>query len=86
MSLSMHTVLVELVESAGESDEPVSPQRLAESLAEPEPEVSDSLESLREFELVAATPDGYRPTVTAHDLLAIDIELDETLVLDIVDS
>jgi len=81
MTLSLHTVLVELVELA-EADQPVSEATLAESLAVPETEIADALDSLREFELVAETAEGHRPTVTAHELLEAGIALDDTLVMD----
>lgn len=86
MSVSMHAVLVELVELSGETDEPVSQSALAASLAVSEESLAESLDSLQQFELVAPSGDGYRPTVTARELLAADIQLDDTLVLDIVDS
>jgi predicted transcriptional regulator len=86
MSLSMHTVLVELVDMAGEEDEPVGQPTLAASLSVPEAALTDPLDSLREFELVAASARGYRPTVTAHELLAAGIELDDALVMDTVEE
>ena len=86
MSPSPHAVLVETVTLAEEAGEPVSSARLAESLDVPEPALADPLDSLCEYELLAATGDGYRPTVTAHELLALDVELDDTLVVYLVDE
>lgn len=86
MSVSTHTVLVTLVEMTGETDEAVPQATLAASLALPESTLAESLESLQQFELVTSTEDGYRPTVTAHELLAADIELGDTLVVDVVEE
>jgi predicted transcriptional regulator len=86
MSLSLHTVLVELVELADDTGEPVGEATLAAALAVPSPELAGPLDSLAAFDLVAETGEGYRPTVTARELLAADIELDDALVLDTVEG
>ena len=86
MTLPPHTVLVEVVDRYQESEEPVTAETVAESLNVPEERLSSSLESLREFELLVQTNDGYRPTVTAQELLALDVELDDVLVLDLVEE
>ena len=83
MSPSIHTVLVELVEETPTGDA-VSEQRLAESLAVPETALDPPLEKLRKCELIAATEEGYRPTPTAREVLALDVDLDDILVLDVV--
>ncbi|MEF8851869.1 MAG: hypothetical protein V5A44_02320 [Haloarculaceae archaeon] len=86
MAPSTHTVLVEVVDRYRESGEPVRARAVAESLEVPESALSQPLDSLCEFELLRSTERGYRPTVTAHELLALDIDLDETLALDIVED
>lgn len=86
MSLSPHTVLVTVVDHYEESDAPVTARAVAESQAAPAAELSRSLDSLCEFELLESTEDGYRPTVTARELLALDIELDDALVVDVVEE
>jgi len=86
MSLSPHTVLVEVVDQYEQSEEPVTARTVAESQAVPEETLSNTLESLCEFELLELTEEGYRPTVTARELLALDIELDDVLVLDLVEE
>lgn len=86
MSPSTHTVLVEIVDTAQESGEPVTIRELADSLEVPESTVSDRIDSLREFELVARTQQGYRPTVTAHDLLQKDPDFEDLLVVDLVEE
>jgi len=86
MSLSPHTVLVAVVDQHEDSEEPVPARAVAESQGVPEESVSQSLESLCEFELLEPTERGYRPTVTARELLALDIELDDVLALDLVEE
>ncbi len=86
MAPSPHTVLVEVVDCHRTSDEPVSARAVADSLGVPESALAGPLDSLCEFDLLARTETGYRPTVTAEELLALDIELDDTVVLDVVDE
>lgn len=86
MSPSSHTVLVAVVDHYQESNEPVTAQRIAESEGIPEEALTHSLESLCEFELLEATEQGYRPTVTARELLDLDVEPDDLLVLDLVEE
>lgn len=86
MNPSMHTVLVEVVSRAQECGDPVSERALADSLGVPEATLADPLDTLCELELVEPTDGGYRPTVTAHELLALDVDFDDVLVLDIVDE
>jgi len=81
-----HTVLVEVFDRYRESGEPVAAETIAESLNVPEERLSSVFESLREFELLVRTDGGYRPTVTAEELLALDIELDDVVVLDLVEE
>lgn len=86
MSLSTHTVLVAAVDQAEKSGEPVSERALAESLAVRPPALSDRLDSLCAFDLLVETDRGYRPAITAHELLAADIDLEDALVLDVVEE
>jgi len=86
MPPSMHTVLVEAVDRADASGDPVTAQAIADSLAVPESELSGSLASLCQFELLEATDRGYRPTVTGRELLAADIRLDDAVVLEFVEE
>jgi len=86
MSLSTHTVLVEIVDQYEESEEPVTARAVAESQDVSREVLTQSLESLCEFELLKPTERGYRPTVTAKELLALDIELDDAVVLDLVEE
>jgi predicted transcriptional regulator len=86
MSLPTQRVLVEVVDRYRESSEPVSRQRISRSLDCPPSDVSPSLDRLADFELVEATAEGYRPTVTACELLELEVELDDVLVLDLVEE
>ena len=86
MPPSMHTVLVEAVDRADASGGPVTAQAIADSLAVPESALSGPLATLCQYELLEATDRGYRPTITGRELLAADIELDDTVVLEFVDE
>jgi predicted transcriptional regulator len=86
MSPSPHSVLVAVVDRYEEAGEPVTAAAVAESRNVSEEALSEPLESLCEFELLEPTERGYRPTVTARELLALDVELDDALVLDLVEE
>jgi DNA-binding IscR family transcriptional regulator len=86
MSLSPKTVLVAVTELAEEPGETVTETALAEYLGVPESALADPLDSLRECELLKTTDDGYRTTITGRELLALDVELGDVLVVDIVDE
>jgi DNA-binding IclR family transcriptional regulator len=86
MSPSPHVVLESVVEAAEATDSPVSVASLADQLDVPEPTLSEPLARLCACELLEATEAGYRPTVTAHELLAAGIELDDIVVFDVVEE
>lgn len=86
MSLSAHTVLLGVVEAAEVSGEPVPKRELADALDVSKGALSEPLYALRECELLEATDEGYRPTVTAHELLALDIDPGDVLVVDVVEE
>jgi hypothetical protein len=48
--------------------------------------VAESLDSLCAYEFLSETDGGYQPTVTATELLALDVEFDEILVCEVVDK
>lgn len=85
MSLSTRTVLVEIAEETPPG-ETISKRRLAERLAVPKSALDHSIERLCECELLEATEAGLRPTVTARELLALDVDFDRILVLDVVEE
>lgn len=69
--------LLELLVTMDEVDAtPVEPNRLAERLDTDVETTLAHLQSLESYELVKRQPPngGYRPTVTAHELLALDID------------
>jgi predicted transcriptional regulator len=86
MSPRTHTVLVETVDQYDETGEPVPAASIAASLDVPETALDPALESLQACELLAGTDRGYRPTVTARELLALDVDPDHVLVLDLVEE
>lgn len=86
MSLSPHAVLAEVVDRYDRTGEPVAARELRESLDVSGSALDQPLDSLCEFELLERTARGYRPTVTGRELLALDIELEDVLVLDLVDA
>lgn len=86
MTLSTHALLTEIADRYQQAGEPVAVQELCESLDVPESELEETLDSLCEFELLERTDSGCRPTVTARELLALDVELGDVLVLDLVDA
>jgi predicted ArsR family transcriptional regulator len=86
MSPSPHTVLVETVDAVGESGGPVTASTVAGSLGASEAAVADHLDTLCGFDLLEATEEGYRPTVTGRELLALDVDLDDVFVLDVVEE
>lgn len=86
MTSAIHSVLVAVVTQANKTDGKATEQAIAESLDISPATLATHLETLCEFDLVATTDDAYRPTITAHELLEAGIELDETLVLDLVEE
>lgn len=84
MSPSPYTVLETLVDLYRQSGDPVTARAVAASLDHRT--VEPQCRSLRGHDLLEATGDGYRPTVTAHELLALDVDADDVLVLDVVDD
>jgi DNA-binding transcriptional regulator LsrR (DeoR family) len=86
MPPSPHTVFLEVVDRYRDSGEPVTRRATADSLGVDRASLSRPLDSLCEVELLEVTEHGYRPTVTAEELLALDVDLDEVLVVDPVDE
>jgi predicted transcriptional regulator len=86
MSVHPHTVLVAVVAIADADGEPVATERLAASLAVSPATLSEPLESLCALALLEATAGGYRPTVTAHELLALELPPEAVLVVNPVDE
>jgi len=72
---SPRRILAALVARYDERGSPLSPAVLATALdGDPDPRtVERCLDRLVGCELVAAEPDGYRPTVTGREFLHLDI-------------
>lgn len=83
MTPSTHAVLVSLVERYDATGDPVTQKALAASLDRCESELSGTIERFCEVELAARERGGYRPTVTARELLDAGIDLDETVALEV---
>jgi predicted transcriptional regulator len=86
MTTSTHAVLVSLVERYDETGGPVTPGALADSLDRTEADLRRTVGRFCEVELAAREGEGYRPTVTARELLDAGIHLDETVALDVVEG
>jgi Mn-dependent DtxR family transcriptional regulator len=86
MSVHPHTVLVAVVAIADADGEPVATERLAASLGVSLAALTGALESLCDLALLEATGAGYRPTVTAQELLALELPPEAVLVVDPVDE
>lgn len=75
--------LLEHVVAAYDRDErPVSPEELAAVLGVDADRVRDCLAEFQTCALVVAVEEGYRPTTTARELLALDLDSDDLLIVD----
>ncbi len=82
MTVSEMQILSRTVTRYETQGEPVTPAGLA---AEMEAETEVIRTCFDDFEskyLLKQTEGGYRPTVTAHELLELDIEHDDLVILD----
>ena len=86
MSPSPYAVLEAVVDAHRESGVPVTTQAVAASLDAQVEALERQCDSLAACDLLERTPEGIRPTVTAHELLALDVDPGDVLVLDVVDE
>ncbi|WP_018256129.1 hypothetical protein [Halomicrobium katesii] len=86
MPQTPHEVLVATIEAYEAEHEPVCERTVARSLEATPAEVQRTLERLDRVEFLAATGNGYRPTVTACEFLELDITLDDVAAVDLVDG
>jgi predicted transcriptional regulator len=86
MSVGKYDVLVSLVDDYEASGQPQSATALADGLDDSTATVVAHLDSLCELDLISRVGDGYRPTVTGRELVALDIDPSGILVLDIVED
>jgi predicted transcriptional regulator len=82
MDESSYRLLEQVVAQYDETDGPVSPERLATAVDEDLASVGKRLVRLERCELLATVDGGVRPTVTARELLALDIDDPSVLVID----
>lgn len=81
MTVTPHRLLEFVVETYDERNDPVLPADIAAQFDISTPEATRQLDRLHDCELVATEGDGYRPTVTARELLELDVD-DEFVVVD----
>lgn len=86
MSLSQHTVLVTALDEYDAAGGPVSVESIAGAVSADPSRVRPVVAALSESEFLAETAEGYRPTVTARELLDLDIELDDVVAVDPVEE
>jgi predicted transcriptional regulator len=67
-------VLSAVVERYDRTGEPVSLASVTEALGREEEAVASKLTQLAACELLATAGDGYRPTVTGREFLALDVD------------
>jgi predicted transcriptional regulator len=81
MTVTPHRLLEFVVETYDERNDPVLPADIAAQFDISTPEATRQFDRLHDCELVATEEDGYRPTVTARELLELDVD-DEFVVVD----
>lgn len=86
MTPTRRRLLERLVSCHNQSGDPVTPGQLATCLQLDPAAIESHLNHIRDCELVTRADDGYTPTVTAHELLALDLDDDSLLVVDVLDE
>lgn len=84
MSVSAHAVLVAVVEQY--DGEPLTREAIARRTGADDAAVDECLATLVDTELLAATESGYRPTVTGREFLALDVDLQDIVALEVVEE
>jgi len=79
-------LLREVVDRYDETGQPLPPSAVVDPIDADVARVESCLERFESNHLVARVDDGFRPTITARELLELDIDLDEDslLILDTV--
>lgn len=80
MEATNYRLLEAVVARYDDTNRPVSPDALDGAIDGAD--VTDRLATLKRCGLLAAAGEGVRPTVTARELLALDIDDPEVLVVD----
>ena len=86
MSVSAHAALVTTCALYDDGSEPPSARAIAKAMDATTEAVRPVLQSLCQSEFLAATTAGYRPTVTARELLDRGIRLDDVAAVDVVEE
>jgi len=86
MSVSSHTVLVTTCELYDDEGDPPTARTVATAMGRPPGTVRPVLRSLCRTEFLAETAAGYRPTITARELLDRGIHLDDVAAVDVVED
>lgn len=74
-------LLARIVGRHDDTQQPVTAATLADVFDTEKPDIEERLASLAANELLTPAEDGYRPTVTARELLELDIDLEGNLVV-----
>jgi Domain of unknown function. len=75
------TLLARIVERYGDGERPVTPATLSDVIDAEESAIEVWLDELASHELLAPVDGGYRPTITARELLELDIDPEDALVV-----
>jgi predicted transcriptional regulator len=75
-------LLAWLVDRYDATEQPVTPREAADRFDSDIETASDTFDSLESDCLLAAVEGGYRPTITARELLELDIDDDTFLIVD----
>ena len=86
MPVSEQSVLVTVVECYEVAGEPPSSSAVAARTGGDDDTVAAALERLAASEFLVETPVGYRPTVTAREFLALDIDVDDVVAVEVVEE
>ena len=81
MTVPPHEILAFVVSTYDERREPLAPAAVADRFELSPETAAERLGRLADCALLAREDGGYRPTVTARELLALDID-DEFVVVD----
>ena len=75
------TLLARIVERYDHDERPVTPATLSAVVDANESAIEVCLAELASNELLASVDGGYRPTITARELLELDIDPEDALVI-----
>jgi hypothetical protein len=81
MTVTPHRLLEFVVETYDERNDPLLPADVVAQFDISTPEATRQFDRFHDCELVATEGEGYRPTVTARELLELGID-DEFVVVD----